>query len=87
MPIGYERSRAVPSARPKRELAPSATTTIRARTVSVTPLSAWRSAAPVDQAALDRGATASVAGQRVAPAFTAWSATISSRSRRRTTYP
>ena len=87
MPIGYERSREVPRARPNREFAPSATTTQRARTISVTPVSRRRIFAPVTRPPSTRGSTASLAGQSVAPAFTARSATISSRSRRRTTYP
>ena len=72
MPIGYERSREVPSARPKRELAPSATTTIRARTGLGDPaLGRGGSPRPVTSPPSTSGSTASLAGQRVAPAFTA----------------
>ena len=57
-------------------------------TVSVDPaLACAATIAPVTRPPSTIGATASVAGQSVAPAFTARSATISSRSRRRTTYP
>ena len=45
----------MPSARPNRELAPSATTTQRARTVSVTPVSRRRIVAPVTRPPSTRG--------------------------------
>ena len=85
MPSGYVRSRTVPMARPKREFAPSATTRYFARTGSVAP--SRLIAAPVTSPSSINGATASAPDHRVAPTFTARSATISSRSRRRTTYP
>ena len=79
------RLRAVPSARPKRELAPSATITYRARTGRVVPASLSWTIAPLTRPSSMIGSVASVAGHKVAPAFTARWATMSSSSRRRTT--
>ena len=87
MPWGYERLRQVPSARPNRELAPSAITTYRARISRVEPLSFSLTVAPTTRPSRSTGATASVPWRSTAPAFTACSATNVSSSERRTTKP
>ena len=78
------RSRDVPRARPKRLLAPSATTRYRAR-ISVVVPSGWRTTTPRTKPRSMIGAIASWPVRRLAPAATARSATSwSSRSRRAT---
>ena len=87
MPWGIARLRQVPRARPKRELAPSAITTYLACTSSSTPDSLSFTTAPVTKPSRSRGRTASVPWRSTAPDLTAFSATIVSRSQRRTTNP